>query len=160
MSTQDIETTKDIGIVGILFTLIVIGLGVAGVVWLGFVMTGHDFGNQVSQEHRAAEWVGEKTPPKAPIKIIVKNGSGCIKIDHVRIEGDHLRILTHRVCGVSGDYAEVHWRVVANNTVIDSGYTNWQVTASDVGQFSEFIPDIQTDDRVTEIDVNNRSQLD
>lgn len=116
--------------------LVLVGISAALTIYIRL----HYFNKEMAQESRTAQWVGEKEPPKPPIKIEVRNNKrSCIKIEFAGLDSDHLYVFVRRVCGAAGDYAEGHWRAeAADGTVINSGYTNWQVDNADKGQRSEW----------------------
>jgi len=118
--------------------LVLIGLSTAVSIYIRL----HFFNRTTAQEQRSSEWVGEKVPPKAPVKIEVRNDPHvCIRIEFAGLNSDHLYVFVRRLCGKAGDYAEGHWRAeAADGTVIDSGYTNWQVDNEDKGQRAEWDP--------------------
>lgn len=117
-------------------------LGLAAVVWFGLYVSVHEFNRTVTQEKRAADWVGEKTPPKAAVKLVIKNRErGCTKIESAHFDGDDLWVYAQRICGGPG-YAEIHWKAVAaDGTVVSAGYDNSTgLESADDGERAEYKP--------------------
>lgn len=144
------ESTQSKGIGFFFMAAIPCVLGLAAATWLGVVVSDHDFSRQTSQEHRAADAVGEKTLPKAPLKIEIRNDPHrCVKVEDAHFDGDDLWVYTRRLCGSSQDYTEMHWReVAADGTVVRAGWTNNGFDDMDIGQRTEYKPyDFQIDPR-------------
>lgn len=123
----------------IAFLACFIGLAIGLSAWLGFFKDLHSYGRDLSQEKRGSEWVGQNPEVviAKPINFEIHN-HGCLRVDRARVDGDSLTFELTRVCGASNDYAEMHWRAKAGNTVISSGYENWQVDGAGLGEHQIF----------------------
>ena len=129
-------------------------LGLAAIVWFSVWITGHNFNRQVTEEHRAADAVGEKVLPKGPMKITIRNNPReCVKVEDVHFEGDDLWVYSRRTCGNAGSYVELHWReITADGTVVKTGYTNHDFNDMDTGQRTEYKPyGFEVDPRAVEL---------
>lgn len=147
----------------LVWVVVVLVLGLAAITWHTVRSQFHGQVTQSAQAKRSADWVGEKVPPKSPIQIVVHNSNNqCLHIEEVHVNnepddefdyGRHgLVVFVRRVCGHAGDYAEAHYRVeAADGTVIDSGYTNWEVDNSALNQKSEWDIAHSMDGRATKI---------
>jgi hypothetical protein len=138
VKTIEESTTKPIGIAAYLVCAILVITAAGGAISLydHFYATAQ----QITQESRGNQWVGEKATPREPIQIVVRNSPRvCVKIEDVNIVDENLIVFTRRVCGQADDYAEAHWRAEASDgTVINSGMTNWEIDESEKGQRSEW----------------------
>lgn len=158
--SDELDVVEKVGRIGAWWSAIFVLIGLGMMIWLGYFVAHHDWTRQLSQESRAAEWVGEKIPPRAPLKIIIKN-SGCLRITRARVDDDEFMVDIQRVCGKAGDYAEFHWRMIANNFVLKSGYENWRVDEVDTGEIIEWkepgFDGFSVDPRATEMILETRS---
>lgn len=156
-----IDNVEQASKIGILWTLVFVGLGVGATIWLGFFITEHQWNRDLAQEKRSAEWVGQKDPPKAPVKITVRN-QGCLKVTRAIIDDDQSTIFLQRICGKSGDYAELRWKQKANETVVYTNYTNWGVDGIGKGEQLEFdlrsYEGFELDPRTTEVVLETSSR--
>ena len=69
-------------------------LGLAAAVWFGFYLNVHYFRRELSQEERAAIYVGAKERPKSKINIETPN-HGIVKIDRVDLDGTAAMLYFH-----------------------------------------------------------------
>lgn len=158
---KKLDTATEVTKIGMGWTIIFIGIGVGMIAWLSYFMTHHQWERQLTQEKREVTWVGEKALPVAPLKVTVKN-SGCLRIDRASVNSDDFTVFIQRVCGKPGDYAEFHWRELANNVVIASDWENWKVDEVGKGETLEFKPNsypgFSVDPRATEFILETRQR--
>lgn len=100
-------------------------LGLAALYWLAFGQGLHYFQRTLSQESRAAEWVGAKIKPRAPMKIeMVNQPDARVRIDHATFDGGDLWIYYYSELGAS--YIQFNWKEIApDGTVVaakENGY--------------------------------------
>lgn len=101
-----------------------VAVGVGFGVWLGFFKDAHDYGKQLSQEDRAAQYVGAAERPKSKLVIKVTD-DGCAHITRAEIDGTSLLMYAQNDCGYSIHYMEWRWQTVApDGTYLKSGYEN------------------------------------
>lgn len=147
--------------VAIAIVICFIGVAIGCSMWLGFFKDAHYFNRDLSQEKRGAEWVGQnpEVPPSKPIEFEIHN-HGCLRVDRALVDGDTLTFELTRVCGSADDYAEMHWRAKAGNTVIASGSENWQVDGVGLGEQKIFeinnSYEFKADPRITSIVVSTK----
>lgn len=99
-------------------------LGIAASIWLGVWIGAHDFRHQLSQEERAADYVGAQELPKGKIAITVLDKS-CVRIRKADIDGDSLIVYVKNDCRRNLDYIEIHWQQIApDSTILGGGYDN------------------------------------
>lgn len=162
MSETDKAVATPLGISAYLVILIILAFVVLA--WLGVTKGLREYNQQVIESARSAQWVGEKAVLAKPVKIKVANSADvCIKVASVHVNQTNtnqdnwvfdkdLIIFAERVCGHRGDYAEVHWKALSSdNTVLQSGYTNWQVDNASVKQKAEYDTSYSPDPRVAKI---------
>jgi hypothetical protein len=99
-------------------------LGTAAAVWLSTYIALHEFRHELSQEDRAATYVGATERPKSKIKISVSE-QDCSHITRADLDGSTLLIYAKNDCHETLDYLAWHWQTIApNGTALKEGYTN------------------------------------
>lgn len=92
-------------------------LGLAALYWLSFGEGLHYFNRSLSQENRAAEWVGAKIKPRAPMKIEIQNmPDSQVIIDHASFDGGDLWIYYYSEHGAR--YIQFNWKEIAPDGTI------------------------------------------
>lgn len=95
-------------------------LGLAALWWLAFGEGLHYFSRTLSQERRAAEWVGAKIKPRAPLKIDVYNAPDSpVKIERATFDGGDLWVYYSSEGGAQ--HIKANWKEYApDGTVVAS----------------------------------------
>lgn len=155
MKTNNNENGMDLGArnVGKFFlALIPWALGIGFTVWFGAWVGVTKYKHDISQEKRAAVYVGAETKPEEKLKIkVVKHDSSTItKAD---VNGKDL-IVYARNDGNKLDYLEWHWKLISpDGTAISEGYTNQCPKPQDHGDKAECKMTIETDDRAATLQI-------
>jgi hypothetical protein len=99
-------------------------LGLAAAVWLGVYIDAHEFNHELSQEDRAASYVGATERPKSKIAVEIQN-QDCTRITRADVDGEILLLYARNDCHEREDYFAWHWQEISpNGTIIHQGYTN------------------------------------
>lgn len=110
-------------------------LGLAASVWLGVWIDAHEFEHTLTQEQRAAVYVGAGNRPKSKVLVsilpsqprfslaYIKN-EPCVPITKVDIDGSTLLMYARNDCKTRVTYLEWHWEEISpNGTVLSQHYT-------------------------------------
>lgn len=96
-------------------------LAIGALYWLAFGKGLHYFGRELSQEQRAASWVGAMVAPKEPVKIEALNApDAVVRIDRLQFDGGDLWIYY----SASGEatFIRYFWKQYApDGTVVTAG---------------------------------------
>jgi hypothetical protein len=103
----------------------VLGLGAA--MWLGVWIDAHHFRHELSQEDRAASYVGAGVRPTDKIKIVIRDES-CVHVTRADLDGADLLIYTENHCGRSIAFMEWHWQLLSPDGTVIKG--NWYNTGN------------------------------
>lgn len=99
-------------------------LGIAALMWLSAYIGVMKYKHELSQQERAAIYVGVKDPPKEKLKINVERRD-CTEIVGVDVNGKDLLLYAKNGCHKRLDYLTWNWELTSpDGTTIDSGYTN------------------------------------
>lgn len=95
-------------------------LAIAALWWLAFGEGIHYFTRALSQEQRAAEWVGAKVKPRAPLKIEIDTAPDAqVKIDRANFDGGDLWIYYSSEGGA--EFIKCNWKEYApDGTIVAS----------------------------------------
>ena len=135
-------------------SLVVLALGAGVASWLGVFQQAHEIKHKLSQEERAAVYVGAQKRPTSKLRIEqVKRD--CPTVTRADIDGAKLLLYARNDCHQDLDYLEFHWQLLSpNQTIIKEGYTNQCAVASAPGDVSEcLIGNVSTDDRAVSVRV-------
>lgn len=136
-------------------SLIPYALGLGAAVWLGVYINAHNFKHQLTQEDRAAAYVGATERPKSKILVEIIP-QDCTQIFNTDIDGDTLMLYAQSNCDFKMEYMEWHWEAISpNNTIIASGYHNtaYCPALTTPGIKAECRMEVSTDDRIVKFRV-------
>jgi hypothetical protein len=133
----------------LMLALIPYALGLAALVWLSFYIGAHKFRRELSQEERAAVYVGAQQRPTQKLKIeVVKRD--CSTITRSDVDGEMLLIYARNDCHENLSYFSWHWEEVSpSGTVIGEGYENSCPNPTFPGDSAECSLHIASDDRAS-----------
>lgn len=128
-------------------------LGIGAMAWLGVYAYQHTLRRELSQEERAAVYVGAKERPTAKIKILVEP-SGCLVFDRVELDGAMLNGYFHATC--AEHFIQLFHKLKSpDGTVISSGddfvFAGSADTCLAAKEKAEFKVNVRTDDRAESI---------
>lgn len=114
--------TRNIG--RFFLSLIPWALGIGFMVWFGAWAGVAKYKHDISQERRAAVYVGAETKPEEKIKLdVVKHD--CTTISRADVNGSDLMIYARNDCKGRLSYLAWHWQTISpDGTVVGQGYTN------------------------------------
>lgn len=128
-------------------------LGAAAFVWLGVWIGLHQWKHELSQEDRAAMYVGALERPKSKIKAEIQQ-SGCVTIDRVDIDGNQMMVYTANHCHSRITYLEYHYTALSPKKYsISSDWTNSCNMPTQPGDRAECRLKISDDDRISSVRV-------
>ncbi len=133
----------------LMLALIPWALGVGFASWLGLWIALHQYRHELSQEDRAATYVGATEKPKDKIVVEI-NHIDCTSITRVDVDGDVLLMYAQNNCHERLNYLSWNWQLVSpDGTIIRSGYENTThcPTPTLSGSIAECQIKIEPDDR-------------
>lgn len=139
----------------LMLALIPWALAVGFSAWLGFWIALHQYRHELSQEDRAAVYVGAKDRPKDKITIEILP-HGCTLVTKADVDGDRLLMYARNECHKTLDYVAWNWQEVSpDGTIIRSGWTNTASCPAPrlAGSSAECSMNIVTDDRAKTLQV-------
>lgn len=135
-------------------------LGIGFAAWLGVWVALHQYRHELSQEDRAAVYVGAAERPKSKLAVDIIP-QDCSVITRADINGEDLLLYAKNNCHAKVRYMEWHWEALSpDRTVIHGGYENWK--CPDVimpGDVAECKLSINMDDRTAVIRVWTKVSL-
>ena len=143
------------GIGKFFLALIPWALGLGASVWLGVWIGVYHFRKELSQENRAATYVGATERPKSKIAVQIIPG-GCLLVSRVDVDGGDLLIYWKNTCGFRLDYAELHYEAISpDGTILSQWYDNGSQCSFPTfsGDTAECRTTVRDDDRVAKLRV-------
>lgn len=89
-----------------------LALGLGASTWLGVWIGIHQWKHELSQQDRAAAYVGAMERPTSKIKVDIVQ-KGCVTIDKVDLDGKTLLIYTTNHCHTEISYLDWHWALLS-----------------------------------------------
>jgi hypothetical protein len=160
---QDSKASRGIG--AFFYGAIPAVLGVAGLIWLSFLMGVVEFHHNQVQEGRRDNRVGAYATIRKPVDLVF-NGKGCIHVERGYLDGDTATFYIHNVCYHEID--DISWsirEISPDGTTVESKRTF--LSGSDdmvADEKREVQVDISSDQRVVKVafsidDFNDMSDL-